>query len=336
MKGTVSAGFAGHLMRFAISQGADPKALAERSAISPEALRDPDGRIPLRSYVALMGAAKALCAAPDLALRLGAERDSREISLVGLICYAAPTMGEALKELNRYGRLALEVDIPAGKTRFQITPHGDALWMVDTRTNPNAFPELTESTWSRFIGETARHFPGAPFAKAVHVTHARPAHGADYEALWKVPVTFEADWNAIQIDPSWLNLPLHNPSSYAFGVLSQRADRLLAELEASRTARGRVEAALLPVLHKGEPGMVKVAVQLGVSRQTLYRQLHQENVTYKAVVDALRHTLALHYLNGGKVSVNETAYLVGFSDPSAFSRAFKRWTGSSPKAARAG
>jgi AraC-like DNA-binding protein len=334
--GTVSAGFTDHLMRFAIANGADPKALAERSGIRPEDLEDRDRRIPARAYVALMGAAKALCGAPDLALRLGAANDFREISVVGLICYAAPTMGEGLKELNRYGRLAMEVDLPAGAQRFPMVQRDGQLWLTDTRTDPNDFPELTESTWSRFICETARHFPDAPFARAVHVTHARPGHGAAYEALWKVPVTFSSAWNAIQIDPSWLDIPLHNPSGYAFGVLSDHADRLLAQLEASRTVRGRVEAALLPILHKGAPGMEEMAARLGVSRPTLYRQLRQEGVTYEAVIDALRHTLALHYLNGRKVSVNETAYLVGFSDPSAFSRAFKRWTGSSPKRLKAG
>lgn len=80
--------------------------------------------------------------------------------------------------------------------------------------------------------------------------------------------------------------------------------------------------------------MSEIAQRLGLSRQTLYRNLKAEGVTFEQVLDELRHKLALHYLNGKKVSVNETAYLVGFSDPAAFSRAFKRWTGTSPRAAR--
>jgi AraC-like DNA-binding protein len=77
-----------------------------------------------------------------------------------------------------------------------------------------------------------------------------------------------------------------------------------------------------------------IAAKMGVSRHTLFRKLKAEGVTFEKVLDELRHKMALNYLNGKKASVTETAYLVGFSDPAAFSRAFKRWTGSSPRTMR--
>ena len=80
--------------------------------------------------------------------------------------------------------------------------------------------------------------------------------------------------------------------------------------------------------------MDSVAAQLRLSRQALYRRLRAEGVTFEQLLDELRHKLALHYLSGKKASVTEVAYLVGFSDPAAFSRAFKRWTGKSPRAMR--
>jgi AraC-like DNA-binding protein len=123
---------------------------------------------------------------------------------------------------------------------------------------------------------------------------------------------------------------------YVFGVLTEHADALLRDLETSATTRGRVEGLLMPVLHKGEANMDTIAEKLGVSRQTLYRSLKEENVTFEQVLDDLRHKLALEYLRGEKATVHETAYLVGFSDPAAFSRAFKRWTGKSPSEMRGG
>ncbi len=81
--------------------------------------------------------------------------------------------------------------------------------------------------------------------------------------------------------------------------------------------------------------MDKIAGRMGLSRQTLLRKLKAEGTTFEKVLDELRHRLALDYLRGKKVSVHETAYLVGFSEPAAFSRAFKRWTGMSPREVRA-
>jgi AraC-like DNA-binding protein len=218
--------------------------------------------------------------------------------------------------------------------RFQLHHTNGQCWMEDRRINPNEFPELTETTWSRFICWTRREFPQATFALEAHVTHAKPEHAEAYERLWQVPVTFGSHWNAIRRTLSWGDVEIAPHNRYAFGVLTDRGDTLLQELERSQTMRGRVESLLLPRLHTGEASIDAVAAQFGSSRQTIYRNLKAEGVTFEQVLDDLRRRMATHYLNAGKVSVNETAYLVGFSDPASFSRAFKRWTGISPRAAR--
>ncbi|MFP3945249.1 MAG: helix-turn-helix domain-containing protein, partial [Alphaproteobacteria bacterium] len=141
--------------------------------------------------------------------------------------------------------------------------------------------------------------------------------------------------NAIRTTPEWGDVPIQTGNRYLFGVLTERGEALLEELENSRTMRGRVECLLLPVLHTGNVSIDMIARRLETSRQTLYRNLKAEGVTFEQVLDELRHRMALYYLAGKRVSVNETAYLVGFSDPAAFSRAFKRWTGQSPREMRA-
>ncbi len=101
--------------------------------------------------------------------------------------------------------------------------------------------------------------------------------------------------------------------------------------KAKKWNRGRVEAVLLPILHTGDINAKAIADALGSTRWTLLRKLKAEGgVTFEQLLDQLRHKMALHYLSG-KTSVTETAYLVGFSEAAAFSRAFKRWTGRSPR-----
>ncbi|MEA3065987.1 MAG: hypothetical protein QOJ27_2444 [Sphingomonadales bacterium] len=97
-----------------------------------------------------------------------------------------------------------------------------------------------------------------------------------------------------------------------------------------RRFRGEVERRLESVLGSGEVGIDRIARDLGTSRQTLYRRLKSEGTTYERLLDALRRRLALRLVREQGLSVKEAAYRLGFSDPAAFSRAFKRWTGSSP------
>jgi len=99
--------------------------------------------------------------------------------------------------------------------------------------------------------------------------------------------------------------------------------------------RAQVEAVVEPLLAEGEANIDRVARDLGLSRQTLYRRLKAEEITFEQLLDDLRHKLALKLLRDEHMAVKQAAWRLGFSDPAAFSRAFKRWTGSAPSFARA-
>ena len=331
---TIAAGNVRALMDLAVAKGASRKALAERAGIDPAELQEQDNRIPFTSYVALMRAGQELCQDSALALHFGEAFDFKDISIVGLIGVASETMAEAFAQLSRYSRLAVEVDC-SGTDRFTLKRIAGQLWIVDTRRNANDFPELTESTFARMVCSFRRAFGEPHFLKEVHVTHAAPAYREEYDRVFRLPVVFESDKNALLADDALLTWRNPNASRYVFGILSAHAEELLKRLERSKSTRGRVESSLMPILHTGKANMAIIASKLGLSRQMLFRRLKAEDVTFEKVLDDLRHMMALHYLRGRQVSVSETAYLVGFSDPAAFSRAFKRWTGFNPSQMRA-
>lgn len=327
---TVGAGFARGLFDLAVARGAGPAALAEQSGVDPAALRDQDARLAFSRYAALMRAGQALTGDPALALHYGEAVDIAEVSVIGLIGQASATMMDAFTQLNRYVPLVVETLNEAGGPRFRLAPDPRGLWLVDARLDPNGFPELTESAFAQLVCGPRRLGDG-PALKAATFTWPDPGYGGEYARILGTPARFGCERNGLLIDAEWLGHQVERLPSYAFGVLTRHADGLLGELEAARSVRGEVERRLLPVLHAGAPGMRAVAAQLGVSRQTLFRRLKAEGVTFEQVLDDLRRRLALDYLAGRKVSVNETAYLVGFSEPAAFSRAFKRWTGRNPR-----
>lgn len=98
--------------------------------------------------------------------------------------------------------------------------------------------------------------------------------------------------------------------------------------------RAQVERQIEPLLPTGDVSIESIAHALGYSRQTLYRRLKAEGITFEKLLDELRRRLALKLVREDGVSVKEAAYRLGFSDPAAFSRAYKRWTGSSPRGSK--
>lgn len=333
---SVAAGFARGLVQLAARQGADPVLLAQRAGLDPAMLEDQDARMPLETYVALMRAAQSLTGDPAFALHFGEAFEIDELSIVGLIGRACETWEDAFAQLARYSQLIIDVPVDDSQgRRLVIEREGGRMWLVDTRSDPNAFPELTESSFARSAAAVHRRRSGIDAVAEIHVTHKAPAHAAEYERVFELPVVFESGRNAMLMKgnafPTVTNT---KPSRYVFGILSERAEALLRELDAAVTMRGRVESAIMPVLHTGEVKMNAIAARLALSRQTLARRLKSEGTTFEKILDELRHRLALAYLGDSAVSVHQCAYLTGFSDPAAFSRAFKRWTGSAPRTFR--
>jgi len=328
---TIAASVVRALMDLAASKGASRKTLAERSHIDPADLQDADNRILFSRYVALMRAGQELCNDPALALHFGESVDASEISMTHMVG-GAGNIGEAVTVSNRYSPLAVEVEGDGTGDRFQLRRIAGQLWLVDARRNPNDFPELTESSFARMVCTTRRFLGNGQAIKEVHVTHAEPTYSAEYERIFRVPVVFGSDMNGLRFDEALLSsFQFPAPTPYVTSVMRGHAEALLQKLDSSKSIRDRVESMLMPLLHNGDVSMATIASKLCFSRQTLFRKLKVDGVTFEQVLDELRYKLAVSYISANKASVKETARLVGYSDPASFSRAFKRWTGSSPR-----
>ena len=337
---TIAAGYPRGLLDFAVSKGANREALLARAGISADLVEHHDNRVPVSNYIALYEAAAELTGIAAISLEYGKAVRMQEISIVGLICEACESVLEVPVQINRYAMLVVDEDRGEPATLMRGAMRDGGYWIEGPSNLFAENPLIAETELARLVWNTRIMFANTPefqsirYPSLVHFMHEAPPYAGEFERMFGAPVVFGADWNAMQFDPQFLALKQPPVNRYVFGVLSERAEALLKSFQDSKTTRGRVEAILMPILHTGEASMDAVAEKLGLSRQTLYRQLKAEAVTFEEVLDDLRHKLALNFLAGKKVSVNETAYLVGFSDPAAFSRAFKRWTGISPREAR--
>ncbi|OYQ23677.1 hypothetical protein CHU93_17030 [Sandarakinorhabdus cyanobacteriorum] len=255
-----------------------------------------------------------------------------DLSIVGLIGYASAMMRDALDQLNRFGRLVTDIAV-AGPARFTLSHEADGLWLTDNRIDRPPFPELTETSFVRMVAGT-RQFGDTPYCSLAEVTHADRGTGPALERALGARVRFGAARNALRVSAAWQDYRIAQYPRYAFGLFCAHADRLLADLDATRSVAGQVERAILPLLHTGQVTAALVAGQLGYSGQGLYRALRAEGTSFEALLAELRHRFARGYLAGRRASLKEIAFLLGYSDVSAFARAFKRREGKSPGAFR--
>ena len=318
------------LLDYAVSKGAPRDLLLERAGLAGDLLANPDGRVPFAHYVDLMRAGQQVLRDPALALHFGEAVDLSEIAIGCVAASMSPTFAESFGMLNRYARLGVDVETLDGGDRFVLERGDGRLWMVDRRANPNAFPELSESTLARVVCSMRRSLGDSSVFQAVSFTHAAPAYSHEYERIFQLPVRFAATRNGLALDERVLSRFRRTPvPSTVARAVKLRAEGLLRELEAGETFRGTVERLLASTLSSGETSVELISQRLAVSRHTLLRSLKAEGVTYDEVLDDLRRRMAAQLLEGG-ASVKQAAHSLGYSDPASFSRAFKRWTGMAP------
>src|ERR1041384_22487 len=337
---TIAAGYPKEFLEFAVSRGANRTALLERSHLCLEDLKNSEGRIPIAKYIVLIKVAIEVYDEPARSLLLGEAVSLQDISIVGFLDETVDDIESGSAMMNRYACLAIDPDDGGNADAIELAHEAGHLWLKSTSELYLDHPLLTESAFARTVCSVRAKWSSIPdlarftFPKAIRFTHQESGYRAEYDRIFGVPLFFGSNMNALSLDEGFLKVSLPRTNPHLSQVLTARAEELLKSLESSKTTRGKVEKLLIANLQNGATSVDGIARQLGVSRQTLFRRLKAEGVTFEEVLDELRHTTALKYLEDRNLSVNETAYLVGFSDRAAFSRAFKRWTGHSPAAIR--
>lgn len=337
---TIAAGYPKAFLEFAVSRGADRATLLERSHLRLDDLKEPERRISLTTYIALMEAGIELCNEPALALLFGEAVRLQDISIVGFLGDTVSDIASGPAMINRYARLALDPDDGGNADAIELVREGGDVWLKSRIEAYMDNPLLTESAFARTVTTVRTLWSSIPalarltFPKAIRFTHKEPCYRAEYDRIFGVPLFFGCNMNALSLDEEFLKVSLPRINPHLSKALTAHAEELLKNLDGSKTTRSEVEKLLTANLQSGATSVDVIARQLGMSRQTLFRRLKAEGVTFEKVFDELRHRMAVKYLEEKKLSVNETAYLVGFSDQAAFSHAFKRWTGHSPATIR--
>jgi AraC-like DNA-binding protein len=305
------------------ARGVDVPAALGRLGVDPRQLEDPDARLPHATMVALWESVGELAGDELIGFRLGQE--FRSGSVLELVARHCASFGESLAALDRYLRLMHD------GARLPVERDGAVTRVLHRNHAPPPHPRQIVELLLTAVVATGRRNTGRDWAPlAVEFRHAAPA-GADELARWfRCPVRFGAPASLLVLPTALLDAPNLAADPELAPVLARHADDLVARLPAHRGIVDEVRWQLDRAIADGAPELAAVARRMAMSPRALQRALQQAGTGFHALLDRARRDWAVRQVEDRRLPLAEVAFALGYSELSAFHRAFRRWTGRPP------
>jgi AraC-like DNA-binding protein len=248
------------------------------------------------------------------------------VSVIDLAMCSSTYLGECWHRGVRFANLAIDCAGP------RLDDGGDPVFLrFRPPVSDDAIPRhAVEFALASYL-VVGRRATGAPIVpRAVRFRHGRPRDVSAHERLFGVPVSFGHACSEIELDPAVLQLPLRDADPAMSKLMERYAEEWLARLGVQTSLVDQISRHIYAELGSGVPSAEAIARRLGLSERSLSRRLRAEGLPYPEVVDSVRRELALVYLRNRSLKMAEVAFLLGFSELSAFYRAFRRWHGKTP------
>lgn len=296
------------------------------AGIDPERLRsDLRYRVPLYQTCDLLALTMAAAGDPLLAIRQAHALSLRAFPLLGMGVLASATLEEGLQRLIEldpliWDAVSLHLDIPADRTGET------ALVMTPRLPLPPAITELALAGWV-LLGPSLWQIRDGHYRLSLR--HAPRASEADYRVLFNCPVEFHADRDAVHFPTPWLTrrLDLSDPGTSAM-ILHEARRQLAQPLQLN--LENHLRAICFQALPGPLPEAPELAASLGIAPRQLRQFMSEQNIRLRELQDGVRREAALRWIDRDDIDISDMAQACGFSEQSAFQRAFRRWTGTTP------
>ena len=311
------------------SYGVDPAPLFEQAGLDPQKLYDPNARYLDSRLYKLWRSAAETTKDPYIGLRVASFWHPSAAHALGYSWLASATLKDALERTVRYFRMISD------KERLSFTESDEEFRLVienPIADYPTAFEDL-DASFAALVN-LCRLCYGESFNPR-RITMGRPAlpDPKPFAEQFRAPIQYSGNENSVCFDKAVTVAALPTANAEVARANEQIVQEYLARFDRSSVAM-QVRARLTEQLSSGHANQESVANALHMSLRSLQRRLNDEGTSYKDLLDETRRELASHYMAESHRSINEITYLLGFSEPSNFSRAFRRWTGRSPSAYR--
>ena len=298
--------------------------LLAEAGVNRTALENPDARIPRSVWGPVFSRALERSPMKNAGMRVATVTPFGAFPLIDYLIATSQNVGEGVTRLGRYLRLAEARSVP--EAHEEEDPIRVSLEGSDTPFSA----EFTVTLNLLHLREQTENQARAAYASFRHI----PDDVAEMERVLGCPVHPAASWNGWALARETWQLPLRRRDSVLSSLLQRQADEAMARLPPMEDIAADVRRALAPRLGGGDTRIETIARALATSARSLQRRLAAAGVSYRQVLDLARKEAAERYLRDSRFSIGEVAYLLGYSEPAAFNRAFRRWRKERPQAFR--
>jgi AraC-like DNA-binding protein len=258
-------------------------------------------------------------------MELGQSIKPAYVGVLGYLTLSCDTVAEALQRFQRYQRLLHDGDT----ARLEIR-HDQACLCWSNQYGPST--QLSDEVLVMGMIANLRAMTGQPDLQPTRINFvcAAPLSTQEYQQFVQCPIAFDQPQLELHFPVDYLRLSVTNSDPALKQLLEQQAQTLLSVLPQQVDFFDRLQQAMVKSVQGGEPTLETVARSLAMSRRTLHRRLQERGLVFKELLKAIRYQLARQYLAERHLTLAEIALLLGYSEQSAFSRAFRHWSGTTP------
>lgn len=326
--GDISVSYVEILRKAMLSLGSNPQLILQQFDINNTIMASPDARISIPRFMRLGFSSIQFSHKPWLGLEMGVQTHASNLGIAGLMALSAVNLKEACRSICHYellssynarGHSAFYVSEGFGIAQFySISPYNSFnLFVVDS----------VLSGWYSL----AKWLTGKDDCiEVMCFEFDEPEYGHMYREYFDCEVRFSQPYNAVIIKPEALQYPIIYACASTYELLKRQADADLEKVRMGLKFSEKVARVITPLLNGSTPTLDNVAEQLNMAPWTVRRKLVSEGLTFQQVLNDTRRDLAISYVKDTSFTLGEIAYLLGFGSPTAFQRAFKRWTGVAP------
>ena len=323
---TISLSAATGLIDAIAAKGGDPDQVLRSLGLRRRDVSDPHGVIVCATFARLLEAAAEATGDACFGLHFGERYNPKNVGPLTYLALNSPTFGTAFENIARY----LSVHNEGARTSFAV--EGARAYFRHEVSDPSIAALRQHNEYSLAVARNVlRLMAGSQWAPAeVQFAHPAPRDPTEHVRVFAAPVVFGAAMNAFVIEREFADRPVPAADERLYPILKRYLDDALLEAPREDGLLAAARRAVGESLRDGAPDLPRVARKLAMSRRTLQRRLREEGLDFKRLVDDTRRRFSLSYLRDRKHTLTEVACLLGYSEVSAFNRAFRRWTGATP------